>query len=97
MSCRLGIMLRSFAERESHLCALHKKTLVVIDVIFQGWMPWSRFGGPQDIAVYYAQVEEINAMKWDTLVTGHLARSGMHADVKLQLELRNSAISTCDR
>jgi glyoxylase-like metal-dependent hydrolase (beta-lactamase superfamily II) len=40
-----------------------EKTLMVIDVIFPGWMPWRRFALAQDIPAYFAQVEEINQMK----------------------------------
>jgi glyoxylase-like metal-dependent hydrolase (beta-lactamase superfamily II) len=72
-----------------------QKILMVVDVIFPGWMPWRRFALAQDIPAYFTQVEEINNMKWDTLVSGHVARTGTHADVALQLEfmydLRNTA------
>ena len=72
-----------------------QKTLMVIDVIFPGWMPWRRFALAQDIPAYFAQVKEINEMKWDFLVSGHVERTGTHADVVLQLEfmddLRNAA------
>jgi glyoxylase-like metal-dependent hydrolase (beta-lactamase superfamily II) len=72
-----------------------QKILMVVDVIFPGWMPWRRFALAKDIPAYFTQVEEINNMKWDTLVSGHVARTGTHADVALQLEfmydLRNTA------
>jgi glyoxylase-like metal-dependent hydrolase (beta-lactamase superfamily II) len=66
-----------------------QKTLMVVDVVFPGWMPWRRFALAQDIPGYFAQVQEINRMKWDTLVSGHVARTGTHADVALQLEFMN--------
>jgi hypothetical protein len=59
---------------------------MVVDVVFPGWMPWRRFALAQDIPGYFAQVEEINRMDWDTLVSGHVERAGTHADVALQLE-----------
>lgn len=72
-----------------------QKTLMVVDIIFPGWMPWRRFALAQDIPGYFAQVEEINAMPWDVLVSGHVTRTGTHADVELQLafmnDLRNTA------
>jgi glyoxylase-like metal-dependent hydrolase (beta-lactamase superfamily II) len=72
-----------------------QNTLMVVDVVFPGWMPWRRFALAQDIPGYFAQVQEINQMKWDTLVSGHVARTGTHADVALQLEfmkdLKNAA------
>jgi glyoxylase-like metal-dependent hydrolase (beta-lactamase superfamily II) len=66
-----------------------QKTLMVVDVIFPGWMPWRRFALAKDIPGYFAQVEEVNKMKWDVLVSGHVTRTGTHADVALQLEFMN--------
>ena len=40
-----------------------QRTLMVIDLIFPGWMPWRRFAIAQDIPAYFAQVKEINADK----------------------------------
>jgi hypothetical protein len=62
---------------------------MVIDVVFPGRMPWRRFALAQDIPGYFAQVEEINRMDWDTLVAGYVERTGTHADVALQLEIMN--------
>jgi glyoxylase-like metal-dependent hydrolase (beta-lactamase superfamily II) len=66
-----------------------QRTLMVVDVIFPGWMPWRAFALAQDIPGYFAQVEEIKQMKWDTLVSGHVERTGTHADVEVQLEFMN--------
>jgi hypothetical protein len=49
-------------------------------------MPWRRFALAEDVEGYFAQVEEIQEMEWDTLVAGHVARTGTHADVALQAE-----------
>lgn len=63
-----------------------QRVLMVVDVIFPGWMPWRRFAVAQDTAGYFEQVEQIGRMDWDTLVSGHVARTGTHADVDLQAE-----------
>ncbi|HWS87700.1 MAG TPA: MBL fold metallo-hydrolase [Pyrinomonadaceae bacterium] len=63
-----------------------QRVLMVVDVVFPGWMPWRRFALAQDVRGYFAQVEEIRKMDWDTLVGGHVARTGTHADVDLQAE-----------
>ena len=60
---------------------------MVVDLVFPGWMPWRRLALAQDIPGYCAQVEEIERMDWDTLVTGHVARTGTHADVEAQVAL----------
>jgi glyoxylase-like metal-dependent hydrolase (beta-lactamase superfamily II) len=66
-----------------------QKTLMVIDVIFPEWMPWRRFALAKDIPGYFSQVDEINKMNWDILVSGHVQRVGTHEDVALQLEFMN--------
>ncbi len=71
-----------------------QKTLMVVDVIFPGWMPWRRFALAKDIPGYFAQVQEINQMNWDILVSGHVARTGTHQDVALQLEFMNDLKNT---
>jgi glyoxylase-like metal-dependent hydrolase (beta-lactamase superfamily II) len=63
-----------------------QRVLMVVDVVFPGWMPWRRFALAQDILGYFAQVEEIRKMDWDTFVGGHVTRTGTHADVDLQAE-----------
>jgi glyoxylase-like metal-dependent hydrolase (beta-lactamase superfamily II) len=64
-----------------------QRVLMVVDVVFPGWMPWRRFAVAHDVPGWFAQVEEIRKMKdWDTLVGGHVARTGTHADVDLQAE-----------
>jgi glyoxylase-like metal-dependent hydrolase (beta-lactamase superfamily II) len=63
-----------------------QRVLMVVDVVFRGWMPWRRFALAKDIQGYFAQVEKIRQMDWETLVGGHVARIGTHADVDLQAE-----------
>ncbi len=59
-------------------------TLMVVDVIFPGWMMWRRLAVAQDIPGYFAQVEEIKSIDFNTLVSGHVTRTGTKADVELQ-------------
>ena len=63
-----------------------QKVLMVVDVIFPGWMPFRRFAVAHDVPGVFAQVEEIRKMDWQTLVPGHVTRTGTHADVDLQAE-----------
>jgi glyoxylase-like metal-dependent hydrolase (beta-lactamase superfamily II) len=64
--------------------APRQRVLMVVDVIFPGWMPWRRFALAQDLPGHLAQVELIKGMDWDILVAGHVGRTGTHADVDLQ-------------
>ena len=62
-----------------------QKTLMVVDVIFPGWIPWRRFAVAHDVPGVFALVDEIGKMKgWETIVGGHVARTGTRADVELQ-------------
>jgi glyoxylase-like metal-dependent hydrolase (beta-lactamase superfamily II) len=36
-----------------------QQTLMVVDMVFPGWMPWRRFAVAHDIPGYFAQMEEI--------------------------------------
>jgi len=66
--------------------APEQKTFMVVDVIFPGWMMWRRFALAQDIPGFFDQVEKIKTFDFETLVAGHVARTGTRADVDLQSE-----------
>jgi glyoxylase-like metal-dependent hydrolase (beta-lactamase superfamily II) len=63
-----------------------QRVLMVVDVVFPGWMPWRRFAVAHDVPGHFAQVEEIRQLPWETFVGGHVARTGTHADVDVQSE-----------
>jgi glyoxylase-like metal-dependent hydrolase (beta-lactamase superfamily II) len=62
-----------------------QRVLMVVDVVFPGWMPWRRFAVAQDVPAYFEQVKTISSWNFDTLVSGHVARTGTRADVAMQL------------
>lgn len=62
-----------------------QKTLMFVDIIFPGWMPWRAFGVAQDIPGYFEQVRDLDGHPFEKLVAGHVSRLGTHADVKLQI------------
>jgi glyoxylase-like metal-dependent hydrolase (beta-lactamase superfamily II) len=65
--------------------APEQRVLMVVDVVFPGWMPWRRFALAQDVPGYFAQVAEIDRVPFEVLVGGHVSRTGTHGDVRLQL------------
>ena len=71
------------------IAAPAQRVLMVVDVIFPGWMPWRRLALAQDVPGYFAQVEQIKAMDFDVLVSGHVARTGTKTDVATQSEFIN--------
>jgi len=63
-----------------------QKTLMVVDIIFPGWIPWRHFALAQDLPGYFAAVETIKTYDFDVLVSGHVTRTGTRADVEIQSE-----------
>lgn len=63
-----------------------QKVLMLVDVVYPGWMMWRRLGLATNIPGYFAVVKSMNA-RWDfdKLVAGHF-RVGTRADVDAQLE-----------
>jgi glyoxylase-like metal-dependent hydrolase (beta-lactamase superfamily II) len=68
------------------IAAPAQRVLMVVDVVFPGWMPWRRFAVAQDVQGSIAQVDQIRKLEWDTLVGGHVERTGTRADVDAQAE-----------
>lgn len=63
------------------------KTLMLIDVVFPGWMMWRRMAIAHDIPGVFDLVGQINAKyDFEHLVAGHVGRAGTKADVEKQLE-----------
>lgn len=61
-------------------------TLMVVDVIFPGWVPFRNLAVSQDIPGWVAAHDAVLATPWRTLVGGHLGRLGTRADAVLQRE-----------
>ena len=62
------------------------KTLMLVDVVFPGWMMWRRFALAQDIPGYFEVVRALNGKYgYKTLIGGHLNRTGTKEDVTTQL------------
>jgi len=63
-----------------------QKVLMLVDVVYPGWMMWRRLGLATNIPGYFALVRDMNA-RWDfdKLIAGHF-RVGTKADVQTQLE-----------
>jgi glyoxylase-like metal-dependent hydrolase (beta-lactamase superfamily II) len=58
--------------------------LMVVDVIFPGWVPFKNLAESQDIPGWIAAHDTVLAAPWRTLIGGHLGRLGTRADVALQ-------------
>jgi glyoxylase-like metal-dependent hydrolase (beta-lactamase superfamily II) len=59
-------------------------TLMVVDLIFPGWVPFKNFAESSDVPRWVAAHDIVLATPWHTLVGGHVGRLGTRADVVRQ-------------
>ncbi len=64
--------------------APRQRTLMVVDVVFPGWVPFKNLAVSQDIPGWVRAHDVALDYGWTTLVGGHLGRLGVRADVELQ-------------
>ncbi len=62
------------------------RTLMVVDIIYPGWVPFSNLAESQDIQAWKAAHDLVLSTEWDTYIGGHLGRLGTRSDVRLQKE-----------
>jgi glyoxylase-like metal-dependent hydrolase (beta-lactamase superfamily II) len=62
------------------------QTLMLVDVIFPGWVPFKNLAISQDIPAWISAQDTAMGYRWDTLVGGHLGRLGTRADGLLQIQ-----------
>jgi glyoxylase-like metal-dependent hydrolase (beta-lactamase superfamily II) len=62
------------------------RTLMVVDVIYPGWVPFKNLALTQDIPGWLRAHDIAMSYPWRTLVGGHLGRLGVRADGRLQQE-----------
>lgn len=76
--------------------APRQKTLMVVDVIYPGWVPFKNLGVSENIPGWVEAHEQALSYPFETLVGGHLGRLGNRRDVEIQqeyvLDLKNSAL-----
>ena len=61
------------------------RTLMLVDVIFPGWVPWKQLAVSQAIPDWIKAQEIALSYPWETMVAGHLGRLGTRADAELQI------------
>lgn len=64
--------------------APRQKALMVVDVVFPGWAPFSRLAVSHDVLEWSAAPDAILQYDFTTLVAGHLTRLGTRQDVLVQ-------------
>jgi glyoxylase-like metal-dependent hydrolase (beta-lactamase superfamily II) len=66
--------------------APRQKTLMFVDVIYPGYMPYKNLGIVQDVPGYRQSHRDALKYSFDTLVGGHVGRLGTRRDVEVSLE-----------
>jgi len=63
-----------------------EKVLMLVDVVFPGWVPFRRLALSDHIDGWIKAHNTVLDFDFDTLIAGHVTRLGTRADVELQLE-----------
>jgi glyoxylase-like metal-dependent hydrolase (beta-lactamase superfamily II) len=62
------------------------QTLMVVDILFPGWVPFKSLAIAQDIPGWIGAQDVAMSYPWTTLVAGHLGRLGTRADGLAQIQ-----------
>jgi glyoxylase-like metal-dependent hydrolase (beta-lactamase superfamily II) len=74
-----------------------QKVLMVVDVVYPGWMPYKNLGVAVDIPGFVEAHRHILSYGFETLVAGHVSRPGNRADVQTQIELIKDLVAAAER
>lgn len=75
-----------------------QKTLMLVDIIYPGWVPFGFLGFAEDVFGYIqAHNITLNNYDFDTFVGGHVTRLGTREDVQIQREFITDLINASSR
>jgi glyoxylase-like metal-dependent hydrolase (beta-lactamase superfamily II) len=63
-----------------------QKTLMLVDVVYPGYMPYKNLGIAEDLQGYCEIQKHALSYDFSTIVAGHVTRLGTRADVELSME-----------
>ena len=66
--------------------APRQKVLMLVDVVFPGWVPFKDLALAEDLPGYIKAHDEALSFDFDTFIGGHLNRLGTRKDVEIQRE-----------
>jgi glyoxylase-like metal-dependent hydrolase (beta-lactamase superfamily II) len=66
--------------------APRQKVLMLVDVIFPGWIPFMNLALAKDVPGFIAAHRQALAYPFETFIGGHLTRPGTRQDVRTQME-----------
>lgn len=74
------------SEGNSFIHAPGQKVLMLVDVIFPGWVPFSNLALSAFVPGFISVTEQALTYDFDHLVSGHVTRTGTRHDVEVQAE-----------
>jgi glyoxylase-like metal-dependent hydrolase (beta-lactamase superfamily II) len=74
--------------------APRQKVLMLVDVVYPGWMAYKNLGIAEDVPGYIQAHHDALSYDFDTLVAGHVNRLGTRQDVEVSLEFVNELKAT---
>ncbi|GAA1578478.1 MBL fold metallo-hydrolase [Kribbella sancticallisti] len=84
------------SEGNSFIYAPNQRVLMLVDVIFPGWVPFSNLALSAFIPGFIQVHEKALDYEFDHLVSGHVTRPGTSEDVRVQLEYMNDLRATAE-
>ncbi|KAH8799482.1 beta-lactamase-like protein [Xylogone sp. PMI_703] len=72
-----------------------QKVLMLVDVVFPGWVPFAYLGEAQNVPGYIKAHDDILGYDFEHFVGGHLTRSGTRQDVITQKEYVEDLRNNC--
>ncbi|MEU5789649.1 MBL fold metallo-hydrolase [Micromonospora purpureochromogenes] len=84
------------AEGNIFIHAPSQRVLMLVDVIFPGWVPFSNLAVSANIPGFVTAQEQALAYPFDKLVGGHVTRPGTPDDVRTQIEYLNDLRSSTE-
>jgi glyoxylase-like metal-dependent hydrolase (beta-lactamase superfamily II) len=74
----------------------NQRVLMLVDVIFPGWVPFSNLALSANVPGFLKAQEQALSYDFDVLVGGHVTRPGTPQDVRIQLEYMADLRSTAE-
>jgi glyoxylase-like metal-dependent hydrolase (beta-lactamase superfamily II) len=84
------------SEGNSFIFAPHQRVLMLVDVIFPGWVPFSNLALSAFVPGFIKLHEDALKYDFDRLVSGHVTRTGTPDDVRVQLEYMTDLRTTAE-
>ena len=75
--------------------ALRQRVLMLVDVIYPGWVPFQNLALAQDVPGFLDAYDQALAYPFDFFIGGHVTRPGTRRDVEIQREYIRSIVTNC--